>query len=285
MNQPINKFQFNKGLLNKGDRPQTQRPAAPHVNKLIQSLKDSDGDGVSDALEGLIGRMGGGRQGFGFMRGPRCQTGNRGTLLRRPVIPLRIRANNVSINTSSGILAQLIASTGWSNGGVNLSGTNAGRTLLSRVTDPNQFYSQVQDSCVRFIKPFVRVNASRPGEPMDKHLSEQIRQLILDNFVVVLDPDGKGKNLALAPTYFGHLTNRGIILDDDQVFEFGDNSVLRFDYNGVGEQGGADSSYSLADLTPQAAFTVSVIVGFDIIISAKPDDNVDAMIEDAQGIA
>lgn len=277
---------FNKGGMNTKFNP-------ANITKLQQGFKklaDGDNDGIPDIFEAMTDEVAGKVTPFGramsFRRSPCQMKGQRGTLLKRPVIPLRIRVSNLSIGTGSGILAQLIASTGWNNAGsVALSASNNARTLLSREADPNKFYSVVQHTHLRYVKPFVRVIASSPGQAVDKDLSEAIRTLILSNLVVVLDPDGKGKNLALAPVYFDHLTARGIELADDQVFEFLDNSVLRFDYNGVGEQGGQDSSYALADHTPQAACVVSVIIGFDVIVSENPGDDVGDMIERVEGLA
>jgi hypothetical protein len=302
MTQGNNRFNFNLANIgkDKGGMDTSKRFSPANLAKFkagFQKLQDKDGDGIADIFEGFMGEARQQLGGFGgpgaFLRGgARCLRGVRGALNRRPVIHLRLRANNIAIATTSGIVAQILdktgdgTTTGFNNGGIALSGTNAARTLLSREADYNKFYSQVKGACVRYIKPVVKVWASRAGEPVDKDLSEQVRQLLLDNLVVVLDRDGKGKDLALAPVYFSHLPNRGITLDEkDQVFDFDDNSVLRFDYNGVGEQGGNDNSYRLLDLTPAAAFTVSVQIGFDIIISENPNDDVDMLIHEAQGIA
>jgi hypothetical protein len=298
MNQPINKFGPGNPNIVNAFKPKSEGVMAGRVNpatvakfqKGFQKLKDGDGDGVPDVLEAIMGEA---RQQFGglglrprFSNIQACQEG-RETLIKRPSVPLRINNNNLAIFTTSGIMAQLIASNTWNNApaAAALSVSNNARTLLSRAADPNQFYSQAQGAYLRYIKPHIKVRATRAGEPLDKDLSEMVRGLIMDNLVVVLDVDGKGKNLALAPVYFSHLPNRGLVLDKDQVFPFGDNSVLRFDYNGAGEQGGSDSSYRLSDITPAAAFNVSVEIGFDIVISRGPNDDVSDLIEQVVGLA
>jgi hypothetical protein len=290
MNQPIIKggLKFTPPMSSKGATGAINPSNAAKMQRGFQRLKDGDGDGIPDILEAFKAEVAKdlpASRPFSFMRGGCGMKNARGALIRRPVIPLRIRLNNLTVATTSGILAQIIAATGWSNGAVALS-TTAGRVLLSRQTDPNQFYSQVQEAHIRYIKPVVEVSASSPGQTIDKDLSDSIRKLILTNFGAVLDRDGKGKELGLAPVYFSHLTNRGIVLDEeDQVFRFGDNSVLRFDYNGVGELGGAQAEYALSDITPQSGCTVSVVIGFDVIISEGPNDDVDAMIARAEGLA
>lgn len=199
-------------------------------------------------------------------------------LLRRPVLPLRIPNNDIDIDAGSNIFAAIVADTGWGASGLE---GDSNRIIISRNEDPNDNYSLIQKRFVRWIRPYLSVYASTPGVALDHELSKQIARLAASNLALVVDAGGKGKNLALAPSLFSHSTAQGITLEPEQVFEFGDNSRLKFDYKGEGEM----ADYTAADKKAGAAINVAVEIGCDIILTDTPNEDVEDLIEQAMEMA
>ena len=200
--------------------------------------------------------------------------GTREVLLRRPVLFLRKTNNDIDVAPGESIFEQVVASTAWGTGGL---GTDNNRIILSREQDPTKNYSLAQRRYLRWIRPYLSVYASTPGVPLDHELSKQIARLINSNCALVVDMDGKGKNLALAPSLFSHCTKQGIILGEDQIFVFDDNSEISFDYKGEGEI----DDYTAADKKAGGAMNLAVEIGCDIILTDTPNEDIDDLIEQA----
>jgi hypothetical protein len=278
-----NKFNVNLANIGKGGvKPQTKgrtfNPA--HVQKLTQSLKDSDGDGVADALEGLLASAN--RNPNRTRRAAACGMTQKNTLLRRPAIPAT-RVNNgssnagVAVASGSALFSTLVGDTNWGSGGL---ATEANRVLVSRVTDPNTLFNLYSGRFVRFIRPFINVLARTPGVSVDHELSERIRRLLLNNIALIVDADGNGKEFALAATLFSMIVGKGVEFDQEDILRFGDTSKIYFDYKGVGEM----IRHTAHDLVVGESVQVSVEIGIYTVLSDADDENVEEQIEYVRGL-
>ncbi len=208
-----------------------------------------------------------------------CMGGpDRDVLLKRPFIPLSVINDEIKVKGGEKFFETIVANTSW-GGGKGLAVDN-NRVLLSRLNDPTQNYSLIQGMFLRWVRPYAMVIASTPGVAIDDKLSQVLTRMSEANLGLLIDKSAKGKSLALSSSLFRHCS-QGIILADDQIFEFGDNSKLAFDYKGQSDL----SDYKALDVEAGASASLTIEIGCDVILSEEPDEDITDLIEQAMDAA
>ncbi len=264
---------FNPGKLNRASLAEKQVAVANLGQAIVMNNKDPrKGPMIAKGFESLLNPQ--------HLPLRSCM-GGRETLLRRPLLPVRLSNPDIEIAGGEQIFSTIVADDDWSSANNDGLNKDKNRVLLSRNFDPNELYSLAQNRYIRWIRPHLSIFASTPGVALDHELSKQFARIVSSNLALIVDEDGKGKNLALAPSLFEHSSKKGIILAGDQVFKFGDNTEISFDFKGEGEL----SDYVAADKKLGGAASLSIEIGCDIILTDSANENIDDLIQQAMEAA
>jgi len=168
---------------------------------------------------------------------PGCaiRSGRMNGMRRNPNIPdLNIVFQNQLVGAGVPIVANFVANA--TARGVAAPWNVAGnRQYLLGQNNPRGLDGFYQNMWLTSVNPVLEVTIAENGGVINKDASEEATAFFQGNFGFFVDPNGTGTNLSVDATLIEDFPLGGLGLSSDQVFQYSERSLCRFDQLGVGE--------------------------------------------------